>query len=42
MIKNIALGAFLLVSGIFFSQNTAMSGAEAKAFVTKFLQKQKR
>ncbi len=35
MIKNIALGAFLLVSGIFFSQNTAMSGAEAKAFVTK-------
>ncbi|UZT96065.1 outer membrane lipoprotein carrier protein LolA [Chryseobacterium fluminis] len=35
MIKNIALGAFLLVSGLFFAQNTAMSGAEAKAFVTK-------
>jgi len=35
MIKNIALGAFLLVSGVFFSQNTAMSGAETKAFVAK-------
>lgn len=35
MIKNIALGAFLLISGVFFSQNTAMSGAEAKAFVAK-------
>ncbi|NML58594.1 LolA family protein [Chryseobacterium cheonjiense] len=35
MIKNIALGAFILVSGVFFSQNTAMSGAEAKAFVAK-------
>jgi len=35
MIKNIAIGAFLLVSGLFFAQNTAMSGAEAKAFVTK-------
>lgn len=35
MIKNIAFGAFLLVSGFFFAQNTAMSGAEAKAFVTK-------
>lgn len=35
MIKNIAIGAFLLVSDLFFAQNTAMSGAEAKAFVTK-------
>ncbi|WP_029296470.1 LolA family protein [Chryseobacterium hispalense] len=35
MIKNIAFGAFLLVSGFFFAQNTAMSGAEAKAFVSK-------
>lgn len=35
MIKNIAFGAFLLVSGFFFAQNTAMSSAEAKAFVTK-------
>ena len=35
MIKNIAFGAFLLVSSFFFAQNTAMSGAEAKAFVTK-------
>jgi outer membrane lipoprotein carrier protein len=35
MINNIALGAFLLVSTLFFAQNTAMSGAEAKAFVTK-------
>lgn len=35
MIKNIAFGAFLLVSGFFSAQNTAMSGAEAKAFVTK-------
>jgi outer membrane lipoprotein carrier protein len=35
MIKNIAFGAFLLVSGFFFAQNTAMSGAEAKEFVTK-------
>lgn len=35
MIKNIALGAFLLISGVFFSQNTAMSGAEAKALVAK-------
>lgn len=35
MIKNIAFGAFLLVSGFFFAQNTAMTGAEAKAFVTK-------
>ena len=35
MIKNIALGAFLLLSVFFFGQNTAMSGAEAKAFVSK-------
>ncbi|GAA4165344.1 outer membrane lipoprotein carrier protein LolA [Chryseobacterium ginsenosidimutans] len=35
MIKNIAFGAFLLVSTLFFAQNTAMTGAEAKAFVTK-------
>ncbi len=35
MIKNIAFGAFLLISGLFFAQNTAMSGAEAKAFVSK-------
>lgn len=35
MIKNIAFGAFLLVSSLFFAQNTAMSGPEAKAFVTK-------
>ena len=35
MIKNIAFGAFLLTSTLFFAQNTAMSGAEAKTFVTK-------
>ncbi|WP_172281127.1 LolA family protein [Chryseobacterium sp. LAM-KRS1] len=35
MTKNIAFGAFLLVSGFFFAQNTAMTGTEAKAFVTK-------
>lgn len=35
MIKNIAFGAFLLVSSFFSAQNTAMTGAEAKAFVTK-------
>ncbi|MCJ8154447.1 outer membrane lipoprotein carrier protein LolA [Chryseobacterium sp. SSA4.19] len=35
MIKNCSLGAFLLISGLFLSQNTAMSAAEAKAFVTK-------
>ncbi|MFL9835148.1 LolA family protein [Chryseobacterium terrae] len=35
MIKNIVLGTFLLVSSFFFAQNTAMSSAEAKAFVTK-------
>jgi outer membrane lipoprotein carrier protein len=35
MIKNIAFGAFLLVSGFFFAQNTAMTGTEAKAFVTR-------
>lgn len=35
MIKNIALGACLFVSALFFAQNTAMTGTEAKAFVTK-------
>lgn len=35
MIKNIALGVVLLVSGFAIAQNTAMTGAEAKAFVTK-------
>ncbi|PJJ64840.1 LolA family protein [Chryseobacterium geocarposphaerae] len=35
MIKNIAFLAYLLVSSFFFAQNTAMSGAEAKTFVTK-------
>ena len=35
MIKNILLGAFILISGQFFAQNTAMSAVEAKAFVTK-------
>jgi len=35
MIKNIAFGALLLVSGLFSAQNTAMSGAEAKAFVAR-------
>ncbi|WP_312399587.1 outer membrane lipoprotein carrier protein LolA [Chryseobacterium sp.] len=35
MIKNIAVIAYLLVSSLIFAQNTAMSGAEAKAFVTK-------
>lgn len=34
MIKNLALVAYLLVSGLFFAQNTSMSAAEAKAFVT--------
>ncbi|WP_294232901.1 outer membrane lipoprotein carrier protein LolA [uncultured Chryseobacterium sp.] len=35
MIKNIFITALLFVSGLFFAQNTAMSGAEAKAFVSK-------
>ena len=35
MIKNIALGTFILISSFVFAQNTAMSGAEAKAFVAK-------
>ena len=35
MIKNIALGAFLLISSLVFAQNSAMSSPEAKAFVTK-------
>lgn len=34
MIKNIAFGAFLFVSSIFYAQ-TAMTGPEAKTFVTK-------
>lgn len=35
MIKNIAFLTYLLVSGFCFAQNTAMSGAESKAFVNK-------
>nr|WP_314492842.1 outer membrane lipoprotein carrier protein LolA [uncultured Chryseobacterium sp.] len=35
MIKNIALGTLLLISNLFFAQNTAMTSAEAKTFVTK-------
>lgn len=35
MIKNIAFGAFLLISALFSAQNTSMSAAEAKAFVSK-------
>lgn len=35
MIKRIAFAAFLLISGLFFAQNTAMSAAEAKAFVAR-------
>ncbi|WP_419869585.1 LolA family protein [Chryseobacterium sp. CT-SW4] len=35
MIKHIALGTFLLVSSLFFAQNTSMTGAEAKAFITR-------
>ncbi|WP_144281459.1 LolA family protein [Chryseobacterium echinoideorum] len=35
MVKNIAFIAYLLVSSFFFAQNTAMSGAEAKVFVSK-------
>jgi outer membrane lipoprotein carrier protein len=35
MIKNIILTTFFLISSFFFAQNTVMSGAEAKAFVTK-------
>ncbi|WP_034671617.1 LolA family protein [Epilithonimonas caeni] len=35
MIKNIVLGAVLLISGFVFAQNTTMSSAESKAFVTK-------
>ncbi|MPS74263.1 MAG: outer membrane lipoprotein carrier protein LolA [Chryseobacterium sp.] len=35
MIRNIVLGAFLLISGFVFAQNTTMSSAESKAFVTK-------
>ncbi|UOU99611.1 outer membrane lipoprotein carrier protein LolA [Chryseobacterium daecheongense] len=35
MIKNIAFGAFLLISNLFLGQNKAMTGVEAKAFVTQ-------
>lgn len=35
MIKNLVLGGFLLFSSLSFAQNTSMSAAEAKAFVTK-------
>ncbi|WP_312767251.1 outer membrane lipoprotein carrier protein LolA [Epilithonimonas sp.] len=35
MIRNIALSSFLLISGFVFAQNTAMTSAESKAFVTK-------
>ncbi|WP_292010151.1 outer membrane lipoprotein carrier protein LolA [Chryseobacterium sp.] len=35
MIKNIALGVYLLASSLFFGQNTSMTGTEAKAFITK-------
>lgn len=35
MVKNIAFGAFLLISSLFLGQNTAMTGTEAKAFVTQ-------
>jgi outer membrane lipoprotein carrier protein len=35
MFKNIVLGAFLLISSFVLAQNTAMSSAESKAFVTK-------
>ncbi len=35
MIKNIFIITLLSFSGLFFAQNTAMSGAETKAFVTK-------
>lgn len=35
MFKNIAFTALLLISGFILAQNTAMSAAESKAFVTK-------
>jgi len=35
MIKNIAFGAFFLISTLFCAQHTAMSNTEAKAFVSK-------
>jgi outer membrane lipoprotein carrier protein len=35
MIKNIALSTLLLISSFVFAQNTPMSTAESKAFVTK-------
>ena len=35
MFKNIAFGAFLLISSLVFAQNTSMSSAEVKTFVTK-------
>ena len=35
MFKNIAFTAFLLISSLVFAQNTVMSSAEVKTFVTK-------
>ncbi len=35
MIKSICIFSFVMLSGFFLAQNTAMSGAEAKAFVSK-------
>jgi len=35
MIKNIALIVFVLITNFIFAQNTAMTSAESKAFVTK-------
>lgn len=35
MIKNIVFGAFILMANCFFAQNTAMTSAEAKTFVTR-------
>lgn len=35
MFKNIAFLVLFLISGFVFAQNTAMTSAESKAFVTK-------
>ncbi|MEG2508191.1 MAG: outer membrane lipoprotein carrier protein LolA, partial [Chryseobacterium sp.] len=35
MIKNIVFTTFILISSFVFAQNTAMTGAESKAFVNK-------
>ena len=35
MIKSICIFSFVMLSGFFLAQNTAMSGAEAKAFVSR-------